>query len=157
MIAVRIKRFRIDIFIGESFEQDNVRVIRAANPVCRRMTERGKVINPEYSTFRDQPIPGASPLRINTLLYGAICRLTRTAETRNSLCSDLVSRTIQFSIARSCEMHPIQPRPPFSLAYRFSISKTNHCSDKKQYIQLEFLVPNIDDNPLTIRSRHPPA
>ena len=34
------------------------------------MTERGKVLNPEYSIFRDQPIPGASPLRINTLLYG---------------------------------------------------------------------------------------
>ena len=33
MIAVRIKRFRIDIFIGESFEQDNVRVIPDAGDV----------------------------------------------------------------------------------------------------------------------------
>ena len=33
MIAVRIKRFRIDIFIGESFEQDNVRDNRAAGDV----------------------------------------------------------------------------------------------------------------------------
>ena len=47
---------------------DNVRVIRAAKPVCRRMTERGKILNPEYNIFRDQPIAGASPLRINTLL-----------------------------------------------------------------------------------------
>ena len=31
-------------------------------------TERGKLLNPEYSIFRDQPIAGASPLRINTLL-----------------------------------------------------------------------------------------
>ena len=51
-----------------SMKSDNVRVIRAANKVCRRTTERGKVLNPEYSLFRDQPIPGASPLRINTLL-----------------------------------------------------------------------------------------
>ena len=29
-----------------------------------------KFLNPQYSIFRDQPIPGASPLRINTLLYG---------------------------------------------------------------------------------------
>ena len=34
-------------------------------------TERGKILNPEYSIFRDQPVPGASPLRINALLYGA--------------------------------------------------------------------------------------
>ena len=46
----------------------NVRVIRAAKPVCRRTTERCKVLNPEYNIFRDQPTPGASPLRINTLL-----------------------------------------------------------------------------------------
>ena len=49
-------------------EQHNVRVIRAVNRVCRRTTERGKLLNPEYSIFRDQPTPGASPLRINTLL-----------------------------------------------------------------------------------------
>ena len=36
------------------------------------MTERGKVLNPEYNIFRDQPIAGASPLRINTLLYGDV-------------------------------------------------------------------------------------
>ena len=52
-------------------EAHNVRVIRAANPVCRRTTERGKVLNLEYNIFRDQPIAGASPLRINTLLFGA--------------------------------------------------------------------------------------
>ena len=36
------------------------------------MTERGKVLNPEYNTFRDQPIAGASPLRINTLLFAGL-------------------------------------------------------------------------------------
>ena len=36
-------------------------------------TERGKVPNPEYNIFRDQPIAGVSPLRINTLLSTAIC------------------------------------------------------------------------------------
>ena len=51
----------------------NVRVIRAANPVYRRTTERCKILNPEYNIFRDQPIPGASPLRINTLLSGVFC------------------------------------------------------------------------------------
>ena len=50
---------------------DNVRVIRAANPVCRPKTERGKISNPEYSIFRDQPVPGASPIQINALLHGA--------------------------------------------------------------------------------------
>ena len=33
-------------------------------------TERGKVLNPKYNIFRDQPIAKASPLRINTLLSG---------------------------------------------------------------------------------------
>ena len=42
----------------------NVVDIRAANPVCRRTIERGKILNPEYSIDRDQPTPGASPLRI---------------------------------------------------------------------------------------------
>ena len=61
-------------FLDDPFsgKWNNVRVIRAAKPVRRRMTERGKVLNPEYSIFRDQPIAGASPLRINTLLYGEI-------------------------------------------------------------------------------------
>ena len=31
-------------------------------------TERGKILNPEYSICRDQPTSRASPLRINTLL-----------------------------------------------------------------------------------------
>ena len=31
-------------------------------------TERGKLLNPEYNIFRDQPTSRASPLRINTLL-----------------------------------------------------------------------------------------
>ena len=31
-------------------------------------TERCKMLNPEYSICRDQPIAGASPLRINVLL-----------------------------------------------------------------------------------------
>ena len=52
-------------------KHDNVRVIRVANPICRRMTERGKAINAEYSIFRDQPVPGASSLQINALLHGA--------------------------------------------------------------------------------------
>ena len=47
---------------------NNVRVVRAAKPVCRRMTERGKILNPEYNTNRDQPTTGASPLRVNALL-----------------------------------------------------------------------------------------
>ena len=58
------------------FERDNVRVIRAAKPVCRRTTERGKTLNPEYNIFRDQPIPRASPLRINTLLCGVVTFLS---------------------------------------------------------------------------------
>ena len=53
---------------GLRLKRYNVRVIRAANPVCRRMTERGKILNPEYSVDRDQPTSRASPLRINTLL-----------------------------------------------------------------------------------------
>ena len=36
------------------------------------MTERGKISNPVYNIFRDQPIPGVSPLLINTLLYGGV-------------------------------------------------------------------------------------
>ena len=32
------------------------------------ITERGKILNPEYSICRDQPTTGASPLRINVLL-----------------------------------------------------------------------------------------
>ena len=32
-------------------------------------TERGKILNPEYSIDRDQPTSQASPLRINDLLY----------------------------------------------------------------------------------------
>ena len=32
------------------------------------ITERGRMLNPDYSIFRDQPIAGASPLRINVLL-----------------------------------------------------------------------------------------
>ena len=65
-----------EFFIGEPFsESDNVRVIRAAKPVCRRTMERGKVLNPEYSIFRDQPIAGASPLRINRLLPRLWCEL----------------------------------------------------------------------------------
>ena len=64
------RRFiRIRIQVLHVFKRHNVRVIRAAKPVCRRTTERGKVINPECSIFRDQPTPGASPLRINTLLF----------------------------------------------------------------------------------------
>ena len=58
-------------------EVDNVRVIRAANPVCRRTTERSKILNPEYNIFRDQPTPRASPLRINTLLHGETCHYFR--------------------------------------------------------------------------------
>ena len=60
-----------------SWKQHNVRVIRAAKPVCRRMTERGKVLNTEYSINRDQPTSGASPLRINTLLSGDLRKLLR--------------------------------------------------------------------------------
>ena len=31
-------------------------------------TERGKILNPEYNIYRDQPTSRASPLRINDLL-----------------------------------------------------------------------------------------
>ena len=44
------------------------------------MTERGKVLNPEYNIFRDQPIAKASPLRINTLLYGGLQVIQNTSE-----------------------------------------------------------------------------
>ena len=53
---------------------DNVRVIRAAKPVCRRTTERGKISNPEHNIKRDQPTSRASPLRINVLL-SCVCQL----------------------------------------------------------------------------------
>ena len=45
------------------------------------MTERGKILNPEYSIFRDQPIAGASPLRINTLLSCGVSKV-RNPQTR---------------------------------------------------------------------------
>ena len=38
------------------------------NQFADQKTERGKVLNPEYSIDRDQPTSRASPLRINTLL-----------------------------------------------------------------------------------------
>ena len=71
-------------------------------------TERGKVINPEYSIFRDQPIAGASPLRINTLLscrlrnrsfsnrYFTIESIFRSGSNRLSTNSDICS--VQVSI-----------------------------------------------------------
>ena len=64
---------------------NNVRVIRAAKPFCRRMTERGKVINPDYNIFRDQATAGASPLRINTLLCRGPKASTRHSEPRQSV------------------------------------------------------------------------
>ena len=39
------------------------------------ITERSKILNPEYSIDRDQPTSWASPLRINTLLCRPICVL----------------------------------------------------------------------------------
>ena len=57
----------------ERLQPDNVRVIRAANPVCRRMTERCKVLNHEHNVFRDQPTSRACPLRIKTLLFRVPC------------------------------------------------------------------------------------
>ena len=35
-------------------------------------TERGKILNPQYSIDRDQPTSRASPPRINTLLYSLV-------------------------------------------------------------------------------------
>ena len=50
-------------FAVQFLKRDNVRVIRAAiKKYADQKTERGKILNPEYSIFRDQPIPGASPL-----------------------------------------------------------------------------------------------
>ena len=43
------------------------------------ITERGKILNPEYSIDRDQPTSRASPLRINDLLstvYRIECQLS---------------------------------------------------------------------------------
>ena len=56
----------------EPIQRDNVVDIRAANSVCRRTIERSKVLNPKYNIDRDQPIAGASPLRINTLSYSEV-------------------------------------------------------------------------------------
>ena len=45
-------------------------------------TERGKILNPDYNIFRDQPTAGASPLRVNTLL----CSVSRNSM-RNHHCN----------------------------------------------------------------------
>ena len=50
---------------------------------AEQKTERGKVINPEYSIDRDQPTSWASPLRTNTLLcapFGGYNRAATTTE-----------------------------------------------------------------------------
>ena len=41
-------------------------------------TERSKILNPEYNMDRDQPTSRASPLRINTLLFGGLGTLILT-------------------------------------------------------------------------------
>ena len=97
---------------------NNCGVIRAARPFCRRMTERCKVKNPEYNIFRDQPIPGASPLRINTLLYGDLCHLgyaTNNSQALNSPITTIAgekesSKRIQFSADRRNFMNATVPR-----------------------------------------------
>ena len=42
---------------------------------AHQKTERGKVLNPQYSIDRDQRTSRASPLRINTLLFYAVASL----------------------------------------------------------------------------------
>ena len=49
---------------GDITSKLSERPLKSANP----KTERGKILNPEYSICRDQPTSRASPLRINDLL-----------------------------------------------------------------------------------------
>ena len=63
-------RVVLDVQTAPSYESRitsvlSERPLKSADP----KTERGKILNPEYSIFRDQPTPRASPLRINTLLF----------------------------------------------------------------------------------------
>ena len=53
-------------------------------------TERGKVLNPEYSIDRDQSTSWASPLRINTLLYRVRQKLVSFANQPPKMPNELV-------------------------------------------------------------------
>ena len=50
------------------FRQITSKLSERAIEFADQKMELGKILNPEYNIFRDQPIAGASPLRINTLL-----------------------------------------------------------------------------------------
>ena len=57
-------KVRVENFIGEITSKLSERPLKYAD----QKTERGKILNPEYSICRDQPTSRASPLRINVLL-----------------------------------------------------------------------------------------
>ena len=48
------------------------------------ITERGKILNPEYIICRDQPTSRASPLRINVLLSHLLIFLSRLPQVLHS-------------------------------------------------------------------------
>ena len=56
--------------LAKKFVKSGITSVLSERPLnyADQKTERGKILNPEYSIFRDQPIAAASPLRINTLL-----------------------------------------------------------------------------------------
>ena len=82
------------------------------NQFADQKTERGKVLNPEYSIDRDQPTSRASPLRINTLLYGGChcfwARITSGLDIRHWLvCGSWFSDS-----SRACRRHEQFELPP---------------------------------------------
>ena len=69
--CVRCVRIDLDVQTAPSYESRitsklSERPLKSAD----QKPERGKLLNPEYSTDRDQPTSRASPLRINDLLSG---------------------------------------------------------------------------------------
>ena len=55
-------------FMNEKSSRITSRLSERPFKLADQKTERGKILNPEYSTCRDQPTSRASPLRINDLL-----------------------------------------------------------------------------------------
>ena len=91
------------------------RPLKSAN----QKTERGKVLNPEYNIFRDQPTPGASPLRINTLLSGRISN-------HSTLISGLrLIRRLSEHFNGRFLRHRFSPKPKV-FATPISLPKRNH-------------------------------
>ena len=99
MVRALFLDFRLRSIIIFRSKAHNVRVIRAAKPICRRTTERGKILNPEYSICRDQPTSRASPLRINALLCAGLWRCAS-----QSLCTTVYnSRKAAFLEVGECK------------------------------------------------------